>query len=346
MLKLQNNAGSIDLWGLVLAAGDGTRLQDFIQQALGNRIPKQYVNLVGRRSMLEHTFHRAERLIPENRILTIVGKHHMKYAEVRRQLLLRPKHNVIVQPANKETGPGVLLPLMHIYKRSPEAIVALFPSDHFIWEEDRFMDHVKLAAQRVERDPSRMILLAVEAQEPETDYGYIIPHNDIGHFDLYGVRRVARFIEKPTASVARSLVKAGGLWNTMIMVFRVETLLQLVKAVSPSTYQRFDRVAEAIGTHAEFDTVDEVYRKLEPVNFSKGILEKIAVIFPETISTLPVLQVFWSDLGSPQRVMQVQETLGLTRSGAGRSRKYRAARWRGNGSLTSYQLSSPQSDSG
>jgi mannose-1-phosphate guanylyltransferase len=210
---------------------------------------------------------------------------------------------------------------MHIYKRSPEAIVAVFPSDHFIWKEDRFMDLVKLAAQRVSRDPLRIILLAVEAQEPETNYGYIVPRDDMGHFDLYGVRRVARFIEKPTAAVAHSLVKAGGLWNTMIMVFRVETLLQLVKAVSPSTYQRFDRVFEAIGTQAETDTIDEVYRKLEPVNFSKGILEKIAVIFPEAISTLPVLQIFWSDMGSPQRVMQVHERLELTRSRAVRSRR-------------------------
>src|SRR5687767_9752363 len=84
-----------------------------------------------------------------SRILTIIGRHHLGYAEVRRQLFSRPKQNIIVQPANKETGPGILLPLMHIYKRSPEAIVAVFPSDHFIWEEDRFMNHVQLAAESV-----------------------------------------------------------------------------------------------------------------------------------------------------------------------------------------------------
>jgi mannose-1-phosphate guanylyltransferase len=314
MIKLRDNADAINLWGLVLAAGDGKRLEQFIQQAIGNKIPKQYVNLVGRRSMLEHTFLRAEKLIPQNRILTIVSKHHLKYAEVRRQLWPRPKQSVVVQPANRETGPGVLLPLMHIYKRSPEAVVAVFPSDHFIWEEDRFMDHVKLAAEKVGRDPARVILLAVEAQEPEVDYGYIVPRDDIGHFDLYGVRRVSRFIEKPSASVARSLVKAGGLWNTMTMVFKVKTLLHLVKAVCPNTSQHFNRVLEAIGTESESDIIDEVYRELEPLNFSKGILERIAVIFPEAISALPVLQVFWSDWGSPQRVMQVQERLGLTRS--------------------------------
>jgi mannose-1-phosphate guanylyltransferase len=320
MLNLHKNSDSINLWGLVLAAGDGKRVEDFLQHALGNKIPKQYVNFVGRRSMLEHTFDRAVRLIPESRILTIIGRHHLGYAEVRRQLFSRPKQNIIVQPANKETGPGVLLPLMHIYKRSPEAIVAVFPSDHFIWEEDRFMNYVQLAAENVADDPSRIILLAVEAQEPETDYGYVIPHDDIGHSDRYGVRRVARFVEKPPISVACSLVKAGGLWNTMIMVFKVRTLLQFVEQVNPSVHQHFKRVLAAIGTHEESDIVDEVYRNLEPLNFSKGILERIAVVFPNAIFALPVLQVFWSDWGSPQRLMQVQEKFGLTRPCASASR--------------------------
>lgn len=132
-------------------------------------------------------------MIPQSRILIIVSRHHLKYAEVRKQLLPWPKQNLVVQPANKETGPGVLLPLMHIYKRSPEAVVAVFPSDHFIWEENRFMDHVNLAAQKVARDPSRIILLAVEAQDAEVDYGYLIPKHDMGQFDPDGVWTVARF---------------------------------------------------------------------------------------------------------------------------------------------------------
>jgi mannose-1-phosphate guanylyltransferase len=304
------------LWGVVLAAGEGKRLATFIQHAFGTKIPKQYVNFVGRRSMLEHTFHRAERLIPQNRIVTIVSRRHTKYAEVRRQLLSRLKQNVVMQPANKETGPGVMLPLMHIYKRSREAIVAVFPADHFIWEEDRFIEHVSFAARRVARDPSHIILLAVKAQEPETEYGYVVPHGDLGAIDSYEVRRVARFVEKPSASVARSLVKAGGLWNTMIMVFKVKTLLQLVQKIDPSVHQHFTRVFDAIGTYAEPNTVDEVYRNLEPLNFSKGILEKISVIYPEAMSVLPVRKVFWSDWGSPERIIRVRERLSLTHTRA------------------------------
>jgi len=50
--------------GIVLAGGEGNRLKHFIYQLRGSPVPKQYINFIGTRSMLEHTLDRAERLIP------------------------------------------------------------------------------------------------------------------------------------------------------------------------------------------------------------------------------------------------------------------------------------------
>ena len=300
----------ISLWGLVLAAGDGKRLQAYVQQRHGVELPKQYVNFIGRRSMLEHTLHRAELLIPEPHILTIISKDHLRFAEVRRQLANRADENVIVQPANKETGPGIFLPLIYIYKRAPEAIVSLFPSDHFILEEQRFIDHVDLAVQAVRHDSSRIVLLAMEAQGPEVEYGYIVPNRNDGEIKLWGTRSAASFVEKPDLAKARELVRAGGLWSTMIMVFKVRTVLRMLQRLSPSTYLQFMRIFEAIGTPAEKLVIESVYRTLEPMNFSKGFLERISANNPAAISVLPVLQVFWSDWGSPARLTDVLELLG------------------------------------
>lgn len=300
---------SSTLWGLVLAGGDGKRLQGYIRKTCGGDLPKQYVNFVGRRSMLEHTFARAERLIPARQIITIVSKQHMRHQAVRFQLARRAPETVIVQPENRETGPGIFLPMMHLYKRCPDAIVAIFPSDHFILEEDRFIDHVALAAQAVARDPGRIVLLAMEAQYPETEYGYVVPREDPGRLNLWGIHNTSRFVEKPDKATARRLVEAGGLWNTMIMVFKVQTLLAILQRLHPATYSRFSRIHASIGTPAEKNTIDEVYRTLEPLNFSKGFLELVAASDPDVISILPVLQVFWSDWGSPERLFQVREIL-------------------------------------
>ena len=301
-----------DHWGLVLAAGDGRRLQSYILQLKGKQLPKQFVNLIGRRSMLEHTFDRVQKLIAREQILTIVGKHHLKLDEVRRQLAGRQQDTVIIQPANKETGPGILLPLIHLYKRNPEAIVSVFPSDHFILEENRFMDHVDIAVKAVNCDPSRMIILGAEAHGPEVEYGYILPGENGGGFDFYGTRPVAHFIEKPVKDVAARILAAGGLWNTMVMVFKVRTVLDMFSHIQPVAFQGFRMILDAIGTAHEQDTIEQVYRNLQPINFSKGFLEQVEVHYPRVIYVLPVWQVFWSDWGSRQRVFETRQILRQT----------------------------------
>ncbi len=310
MFTAQTDGARADsLWGLVLAAGDGRRLQDYIRQTRGDDLPKQFVNFTGDLSMLEQTYRRAEQLIRPEQVLTIVGKHHLRHDEVRRQLAGRDAISIIVQPQNKETGPGVLLPLLHLYKRDPEAIVVMFPSDHFILEEDRFMEHVALAAQVVVQNPTQIVMLAVEPNTPETEYGYILPRWDDGQFNHWGTRRIARFVEKPNRQLAQQLVTAGAMWNTMIMVFKVGTVLAMMRRLCSATYYRFVDICDAIGTPLEAKAVEALYDKIEPMNFSSDFLVKVSRTIPTAIRVLPVLRVFWSDWGSPERLAQTLELL-------------------------------------
>src|SRR5512144_2384497 len=88
--------------GLILAGGDGRRLQSYIQAVKGNKLPKQFVNFVGHQSMVEQTFRRVERLIPADQIFTVVTRQHLMHNEVCRQLARRRSDTVIVQPSNRE----------------------------------------------------------------------------------------------------------------------------------------------------------------------------------------------------------------------------------------------------
>lgn len=302
------------LWGLVLAAGDGRRLQNYIRQTRGADLPKQFVSFTGNLSMLEQTYRRAEYLIRPERILTIVGKHHLLHGEVKRQLADRGMDTVIVQPQNKETGAGVLLPLLHLYKRDPHAIVALFPSDHFIVPEVRFMEHVALAAQAVVHDPAQIVILAMEPNAPEVEYGYILPRLAEGQIPLWGTHQTASFIEKPNRQLAQELMTNGGLWNTMIMVFKVGTVLQMMRRLCPTTYYQFVEIFAAIDTPMEAQAVERLYDKLDPLNFSRDFLEKVSRAIPAAITVLPVLGVYWSDWGSPERLVATLERLDQGRS--------------------------------
>lgn len=304
---------SPDRCGIVLAGGDGKRLQPFIDRLRGDGLPKQYMNFMGSRSMLEHTFQRAEKLISANHLFTVVNQDHLRFPDVRRQLSSRPAGNVVVQLENKETGPGLLLPLIHLVKRYPDSTVVVFPSDHFIEEADLFMAHVELALCAVEREPSRIILLGMEPSGAEPEYGYILPGQPVESLLASGVREVSKFIEKPKATSVMTLILDGALWNTMVMVFKAEMLLDLVRRTAPTLFSFFDRIVEAVGTSSETDVVEEVYRQLEPVNFSQGVLVPLSLQFPSPLLVLPVRGVHWSDWGSERRIMSVLEKTGHPR---------------------------------
>src|SRR5262249_32308493 len=102
------------LCGIVLAAGERTRLRHYVHRRHGKSLPKQFVNFVGRRSMLEHTFDRAERLISADHLYTVISRDHLEYPEVRRQIARRPPGTLVLQPSNRDTGPGLLLPLIRL----------------------------------------------------------------------------------------------------------------------------------------------------------------------------------------------------------------------------------------
>lgn len=289
--------------GIALAAGEGRRLRSFVQQLRGDFLPKQYVDFTGGGSMLDQTFRRIERLIPAERIFTVVSQDHLAYPEVCSQLSHRPKGVVSLQPENKETAPGLLLPLMRLHKRHPGSTVMVFPSDHFIREEKLFMDHADLAYRLVEEDPDRLVLLGMAPNGPNSEYGYIIPGAPIGTLAPSGARNVLQFIEKPEHHAAQELVRRGGLWNTMVMAFRTTTFLELARKFVPELYGAFDAIREEIGGPSEIDAVEAAYRGMKPTNLSKDFLEIVSLQEPARLAVLPVRGVYWNDWGSAQRII-------------------------------------------
>jgi mannose-1-phosphate guanylyltransferase len=293
----------LDRAAIILAAGDGKRLQDFVYRLRGDTLPKQYVDFGAGRSMLEQTFARVERMIAPERIFTVVSRRHLQHAEARRQLTARDRSTVIVQPENKETGPGLLLPLAHAYKLDPDAAVVVFPSDHFIGDEALFMSHADLACRVVERCPQYIVLLGIQPHTPETEYGYILPGDAMKRLEPLAVRSVLGFREKPDGDAARAMIGAGGLWNTMVMIFTPRTLVEIIGRVSRPLHEFFTRISDAVGDENEASEVRSAYRRLRPLNFSSGVLEAVAREDGSRLLVLPIRGVEWSDWGSERRIV-------------------------------------------
>ena len=308
--KNSHGAGLSTRCGIILAAGEGNRLRSFVENLCGYALPKQYVNFTGKRSMLEHTFSRAQKMIPPERLFTVVSQNHLRHPEVVRQLSTQPAGCIVAQPDNRDTGPGLLLPLMHLYQRYPESTVVVFPSDHFILEEDLFMVYVDLAFRVVEQDPTKVILLGMNPSEAEPEYGYIVPGGKLRSPTAPGAREVSRFVEKPDRDVARQLVSGGGLWNTLVMIFKTKIFLKEIGCIDPLLFRFFERIWKAIGTPSVGEVVKKVYEQVHPVNLSKGFLETLALQRPSRLLVLPVCGVQWSHWGSEQRIKTILRKAG------------------------------------
>lgn len=289
------------LWGIVLAAGEGVRVREFLRQLCGGQGIKQFCAITGRRSLLEHTLARVERLIPRERILIVVSPRHR--TEVEQQLADWPADNIIYQLANRDTAPGILLPLAHVSHRDPFATVAIFPSDHCILKEAPFMAVVRQAVGEVQRFLRAMILLGVTPDRVEEGYGWIEPEEkEIGR----ETRMVRRFWEKPSLLRAQELLAHGALWNTFVGVAQVSTLWLMARQQAPDLYQAFSEIRRALGTPDAPLVTERVYKTLRAVNFSSKLCEPSA----SWLRVLPVPEVGWSDWGSAERICATLQQLG------------------------------------
>lgn len=284
------------LWGIILAAGDGIRLQQYIRSRFNSERPKQFCVFTGTRSMLAHTIARAELLIPREQLLITVNREHRVYA--RDDLEGIDRQNVIVQPCNKETSASILLPLLHIARRDPDARIVIFPSDHFIVREERFMNHVAAGAEFVEHHAKYLVLLGTELEEFLPDYGWIETSMKIAEVQGCDIFRVKRFLEKPDAIKAHTMQKERTVCNTMVFIGYASALLRKFRLITPTVFQTFKQIDAELFSPAREETLREVYSTLPSVDFSKAILAHD----PHGLAVLRVRNVYWNDWGSGARI--------------------------------------------
>jgi len=286
---------------IVLAGGDGTRLQALTRALTGDDRPKQFCPILGHETLLEQTRRRARMLVEPERLLTVVTRRHERfYAPL---LADASPRSVIVQPENRGTATAIVLALLRLGCVAPEGPVVVLPSDHYVSDDAAFMVRVEGALEAVLARPDLVVLLGIAPDRPEVEFGWIEPGALILNAGPWPLYRVARFWEKPRLALATRLVRQGGLWNSFVIVAQPSTLEGLIRTAVPGLVEAFAAARARLGTPWEDEVVRRAYARLPSTDLSKHVLEKHAA----NLAVLPVSGLGWNDLGDPGRVLATRE---------------------------------------
>jgi mannose-1-phosphate guanylyltransferase len=296
---------------LILAGGDGVRLRPTTRALSGDERPKQFCALVGRESLLVQTERRAALVAPRERILlSLTRRHEPWYREL---VAGREPFHLVIQPDNRGTATAVLYGLLRIATRTGNPPVVLLPSDHWVSSDPGFMLHVQAAIGAVEERPDAVVLLGVEPSRPETEFGWIV-RGEPDARSLGSLSRVARFVEKPAAEEAGRLQSAGrSLWNTAVVVARLQQLLFLLAMARPELVDEFLASWHALGTPSESAAVERIYARLPAADFSRDVL----AVQSELLSVLTVGGVAWEDLGRPGGILEARRRSAVAAAAPG-----------------------------
>jgi mannose-1-phosphate guanylyltransferase len=190
----------------------------------------------------------------------------------------------------------------------PERTVVVTLQAHARYLEAAFMEHVGELVSFVEREPRQIVLVGAPPTQPETEYGWIEPGTPVGWTSRGPVHAIQRFREKPSKGAAEALLRRGSLWNTFVFVARAAVVLSAGRQCAPALYDRLAALRVVPAGEPGRWAVRQAYALAPTVDFSRSILEACPQML--AVSTLPGL--IWCDLGSPERVVEMLDRLGVS----------------------------------
>jgi len=280
----------IDFRPVILAGGSGTRFWPRSRRARA----KQVLALDGERSMIQQTVERLNPLAGLDKTWVITNEYLAH--EITDQLEGMPAAQIVQEPVARNTAPACGLSAFLVERSNPDAVIGIFPSDHVIADEPRFLKALQkgIALAAI---GDNMVVLGIEPTRAETGYGYI-ETGDYTKDD--SALHVRRFTEKPNQHRAEEFVAAGNYyWNSGIFLWSARTLANAIREHLPETAPLLESIAAAYGTPQFKEVFHSLYPKCENISVDYAVLEPRSAK-GEHLSHLFCIpaEFSWNDLGS------------------------------------------------
>jgi len=268
---------------VLLSGGSGTRLWPLSREAY----PKQFLPLAGDDTMLQATWLRVASIAGAAPIVVANEEHRFLVAEQLRQVGA-PTPAIVLEPVGRNTAPAIAAAALQATSGGADPLLLVLPSDHVIAKADAFRDAVRTASAAAEQ--GALVTFGIVPTAPETGFGYI----QAADVDIAGVRRVARFVEKPDAATAQSYLAAGGYyWNSGMFLFRASRYLEELARFRPDVLAATRQALEHAQRDGDFIRLDkDAFAACPADSIDYAVMERT-----DAAAVLPV-DIGWSDLGS------------------------------------------------
>lgn len=213
----------VKLYPVIMSGGAGTRLWPLSRQAK----PKQYIELVGKRTFFEQTLIRCmaapdgiDRI--EIAAPSVIGAqgHHKHIAAGFEAEGVHPLA-IILEPMPRNTAVVASVAARHVLDMDEDGIILMLPADHHIADVSGFWEAVEAGV--VSAQAGKIVTLGIAPTAPETGYGYIRRGAQLDE-KCY---EVERFTEKPDAKTASAYLEDGRyFWNAGIFLFSAKAMLE------------------------------------------------------------------------------------------------------------------------
>ena len=249
--------------------------------------PKQFHDILGTgETLIQKTFSRLSKLIPAENILILTNERYNNL--VQEQLPMVQPDKILLEPAMRNTAPCIAYASHKIHKENPNAVMVVAPSDHWIEDENTFIENLNQCFNYCQNNDA-LLTLGIQPTFPNTGYGYI----EFDKTDENPIKKVAQFREKPDYETAKSFLNQGNfLWNGGIFIWSTQSILSAFAKYQPKLNTLFANAKNVYNTEDEKSFIDDNYANVENISIDYAIMEPANNIF-----VLPA-NFDWNDLGT------------------------------------------------
>jgi len=282
------------LFVLIICGGGGTRLWPRSRR----KTPKQFIKLLGNKTLFEQTMERARDLVPDERIFVVTNMDYVDEIITQGKLSLK---NIFAEPCGRNTALAMAAGVAMINKIDPQAVIINMWSDHLISPLSKFTANALLAAQ-VAYSGDVLVTVGLKPTFPHTGFGYIHAGEKMEEFDEGEVFKVKEFKEKPDLANAKKMVKSGDYyWNTGMFTWSAASFIRSVEKNAPDLAASLKKIQSAWGQDDEKRVIDKVYKEAQDVSIDYAVAEKADNM------ALVAASFSWSDVGDWQQVAEKGE---------------------------------------